>query len=48
VDDQPAQMDIFGATDDKRRRLAGLMDQLNAREGGAGIVRAHQLPKADR
>lgn len=46
VDDQPAQLDIFGATDDKRRRLAGLMDQLNARDKGAGLVRGHQLPKA--
>lgn len=43
VDESPAQLDIFGATDNKRRRLAGLMDELNARPGGAGVVRAHQL-----
>jgi DNA polymerase-4 len=47
VDDGPVQMDIFGGTDSKRRRLAGVMDQLNAQGEGLNLVRAHQLKEGD-
>lgn len=46
VDDRPAQLDIFAAKNDKRRRLADIMDQLNAKGAkgdGPGLMRAHQL-----
>ncbi len=43
VDHGGAQMDIFAGQDDKRRRLAGLMDQLNARKEGSGVMRGHQI-----
>lgn len=46
VDDGPSQLGIFAQQDDKRRRLAGVMDQLNAKGAqgkGAGLIRAHQL-----
>ncbi len=43
VDDSPAQLGIFAQQDEKRRRLAGIMDQLNAKGRGSGLVRGHQL-----
>ncbi len=43
VEDGPTQMDIFAAKDEKRRRLAGVMDRLNAAGEGPGLMRAHQL-----
>lgn len=46
VDDGPAQMGIFAQQDEKRRRLADIMDKLNAdgaKGKGPGLVRAHQL-----
>lgn len=46
VDLAPAQLDIFAQQDEKRRRLVGIMDQLNAKEAkgdGPGLIRGHQL-----
>ena len=45
VDDGPAQLEMFAQLDEKRRRLAGVMDQLNlGRRGEAPKVRhGHQL-----
>ena len=43
VDDSPAQLEIFGETNDRRRALAGLMDRLNAGQGGEVLTRAHRL-----
>ncbi len=48
VDESPAQLDIFGEKDAKRRRLAGLMDQLNAGESRGTIIPGHQLKLNDR
>jgi DNA polymerase IV len=48
VDQRATQLDIFAQNDEKRRRLAGIMDQLNADEArgkGSGLKRAHQLGK---
>ncbi len=42
VEDGARQLDIFGETDERRRRLAGCLDQLNAK-GGAGVRHGHQL-----
>ena len=49
VDDGPQQMDLFGAqTDEKRQRLAEVLDALNAttkRHGTPAIMRGAQLKK---
>ncbi len=42
VDEGGRQLDIFGEADEKRRRLAGFLDQLNAK-GGAAVRHGHQL-----
>jgi DNA polymerase-4 len=43
VEERAAQLEMFGQADEKRRRLAGVLDQLNHR-GGANVVRhGHQL-----
>ena len=43
VEEKGAQLEMFVQTDEKKRRLAAVLDQLNAR-GGKGIVRhGHQL-----
>ena len=45
VDDGPAQLEMFSQTDEKRRRLASVLDQLN-QSGRAPVVRhGHQLGK---
>lgn len=42
IEEPAAQLDLFAATDDKRRRLAAVLDRLN--QGAAGKVRhGHQL-----
>ena len=43
VEDPSVQLELFGAGDEKRRRLAGVLDQLN-RGGSSAIIRhGHQL-----
>jgi len=43
VEDGPAQLEMFAQTDEKRRRLAGVLDRLN-RAGRDSVVRhGHQL-----
>ncbi|WP_221030878.1 Y-family DNA polymerase [Actomonas aquatica] len=42
VEDGARQLDIFGETDERRRRLAGYLDRLNA-AGGANVLHGHQL-----
>lgn len=44
VEDPPGQMEIFGAGDDKRRRLAGVLDKLNQGSPNPLVQRGHQLP----
>jgi DNA polymerase-4 len=47
VEDGPAQLEMFAQTDEKRRRLAGVVDKLNT-HGREGMVRhGHQLQKSD-
>jgi DNA polymerase-4 len=45
VEEGPAQLEMFAQNDEKRRRLAGVLDRLN-RQGRAAVVRhGHQLAK---
>lgn len=43
VEDGPAQLEMFAQTDEKRRRLAGVLDQLNDRGKSAVVQHGHQL-----
>ncbi len=45
VDDGPAQLEMFAQADEKRRRLASVLDQLNARSRSAVVQHGHQLAK---
>jgi DNA polymerase IV len=47
VEEKGNQLEMFGQTDDKKRRLAAVLDQLND-QGKKGVVRhGHQLGKAE-
>lgn len=39
------QLEMFGADDDRRRRLAAVMDRLNRDGRGGGVLHGHQLAK---
>lgn len=43
VEDGPTQLEMFAETDEKRRRLAGVLDRLNARGKTAVVQHGHQL-----
>jgi len=45
VDDRPQQLDLFAATDEKRKRLAETVDALKARRGGSAVVRGAQIKR---
>lgn len=45
IEEQPAQLEMFGEATDKRRRLAAVLDQLNQGKQPA-VQRGHQLPPA--
>lgn len=47
VEDGGLQLEMFGQSDDKRRRLAAVMDKLNERGGKNLIRRGHQLKDQD-
>ncbi len=48
VEDGPAQLEMFAQTDEKRRRLATVLDQLNAGGHSATVQHGHQLAKRPR
>jgi DNA polymerase-4 len=48
VEDGPAQLEMFAQTDEKRRRLAAVLDQLNAGGRGAAVQHGHQLASRKR
>jgi len=48
VEDGPAQLEMFAQTDEKRRRLAAVLDQLNAGGRSAAVQHGHQLAKRPR
>jgi DNA polymerase-4 len=43
IDDGPTQMELFTEGEDKRRRLAGVLDRLNKNRPGAVVRHGHQL-----
>ena len=45
VDDSPRQLEMFGESDEKRKRLAAVVDALKAKRGGATVVKATQLTR---
>jgi DNA polymerase-4 len=45
VDGGPAQLEMFSQADDKRRKLAGVLDQLNRGGRDAVVIHGHQLSK---
>ncbi len=45
VEDGPAQLEMFAAADEKRRRLAGVLDRLNEHGKSAVVQHGHQLAK---
>jgi len=47
VEDRAAQLEMFAEADEKRRRLAGVLDQLNKRARTAVVQHGHQLAKPE-
>jgi DNA polymerase-4 len=45
VEDGPAQWEMFAQTEEKRRRLAGVLDKLNHRGRASVVQHGHQLTK---
>jgi DNA polymerase IV len=45
VDDSPVQLEMFSEADEKRKRLAAVVDSLNGMKGDGAVVRAGQLRK---
>ncbi|MDD3181125.1 MAG: DNA polymerase IV [Opitutaceae bacterium] len=45
VDDRPAQLEMFAQTEEKKRRLAAVLDKLNDRGRKAVVQHGHQLGK---
>lgn len=43
IDDSPQQLDIFSEKEERRRRLAGLVDRLNQQSGGDAVRHGHRL-----
>jgi DNA polymerase-4 len=43
VDAGPDQLEMFAQNDEKRRRLAGVLDRLNHRGRDAVVTHGHQL-----
>jgi DNA polymerase-4 len=43
VEDGGQQLEMFAETDEKRRRLAGVLDTLNHRSGHPVVRHGHQL-----
>lgn len=44
----PAQMEMFAQADERRRKLAGVLDRLNRGGRDAVVVHGHQLPSSPR
>ncbi|ACB76455.1 Y-family DNA polymerase [Opitutus terrae] len=45
VEDTPVQLEMFAQNEEKRRRLAAVLDHLNRRGGDAVVQHGHQLAK---
>ena len=46
VEGGPAQMEMFAQSDEKRRKLAGVLDRLNSGGRDSIVIHGHQLAKA--
>jgi DNA polymerase-4 len=46
VDGGPAQMEMFAQADEKRRKLAGVLDRLNSGGKDSVVIHGHQLAKS--
>lgn len=46
VEDKAAQLEMFGETEEKKRRLAAVLDKLNAK-GSKDVVHGHQLGRGE-
>jgi DNA polymerase IV len=47
VDAGPAQLEMFSQADDKRRKLAGVLDKLNRQGRDSVVVHGHQLARSE-
>jgi len=47
VEEGPVQLRMFSEDEDRRRRLAGILDRLNQGGSGAIVTRGHRLDKSD-
>lgn len=45
VEDGGMQLEMFAENEEKRRRLAGVLDKLNTQRGGTAVRHGHQLAK---
>jgi DNA polymerase-4 len=48
VDAGPSQLEMFGQADDKRRKLAGVLDLLNRGGRESVVIHGHQLPVSEK
>jgi DNA polymerase-4 len=48
VDAGPSQLEMFAQADEKRRALAGVLDQLNRKGRDPVVMHGHQLPNTNR
>jgi DNA polymerase IV len=48
VDGGPSQMEMFAQADERRRKLAGVLDKLNSGGRDSVVMHGHQLPRAPR
>jgi hypothetical protein len=48
VEDRPVQLEMFGEAEEKRRRLAGVLDRLNQGGRASVVQHGHQLPRRSR
>jgi DNA polymerase-4 len=46
VEEPATQLEMFGQGEDKKRRLAAVLDKLNAK-GTKGVVHGHQLKRGE-
>jgi DNA polymerase IV len=46
VDAGPAQLEMFGQADERRRKLAGVLDRLNSGGRDSVVIHGHQLAAA--
>ena len=48
VEDRPGQLEMFSAGDERRRRLAAVVDSLKKKSGGESVAFGHQLGSTEK